>query len=364
MNLQPYFMRKFPTLSTAAVFLLLASAAGAQTQSQTQGRKPAPAARPAAPAAPAITAPVTAPSAQQPGDKGEIVEDVIARVNNEVITRSDFDRAARQLKDEISQECKASCTPAEANQKFSDAQKNLLRDLIDNSLLVQRAKDDSINVDAGVVKRLDQIRIENHIASMEELEKRVNESGDDYEEFKNNIKNQMLQQEVIRKEVGSRVLVDHSEVLKYYEEHKPEFVRPETVVLSEMFVSTAGKEAQAADLRKKADGLLARVKNGDDFGELAKRFSDGTTASQGGDLGAFERGQMAPNLSDAVFKLQRNGVTDVLPTKDGFLILQVREHYAAGQQPEEKGRRRDFRSPLQSADEARPARLLGYAAAG
>jgi len=81
---------------------------------------------------------------------------------------------------------------------------------------------------------------------------------------------------------------------------------------------------------------LQRVKGGEDFGELAKHFSDGSTAKQGGGLGTFQRGQLAPSLEAAVFKLQRNQVTDVIPTRDGFDILQVQEHYAAGQQPQDK----------------------------
>jgi peptidyl-prolyl cis-trans isomerase SurA len=81
---------------------------------------------------------------------------------------------------------------------------------------------------------------------------------------------------------------------------------------------------------------LQRVKSGEDFGELAKHFSDGSTAKQGGDLGKFEHGQLAANIEQAVFGLQRLQTTDVIPTKTGFLILQVGEHYAAGQQPEEK----------------------------
>jgi peptidyl-prolyl cis-trans isomerase SurA len=124
---------------------------------------------------------------------------------------------------------------------------------------------------------------------------------------------------------------------KYYQEHKAEFVRPEQVMVREIFVSTEGKtEAEIPVLKKKAEGLLDRVKMGEDFGELAKRFSDGSTAKQGGDLGTFEKGQMAAALEQVVFKLQRNETTDIIDQKNGFLILQVREHFAAGQQPEDK----------------------------
>ena len=269
-------------------------------------------------------------------DKGKIIEEVIARVNNDAITRGDLEHARSQMAAEVQQDC-PTCTPDQIKEKEAGLEKNLLRDLIDNSLLVQRAKDMGISVDTDVVKRLDEIRISNKIGSMEELERQVNKSGIDFEDFKNNIRNQLLQQEVIRREVGSKILLDHAEVLKYYEDHKAEFVRPEQVAVREIFVSTEGKsEEELTALRKKADGLLERVKNGEDFGELAKRFSDGSTAKQGGELGTFERGQMAPNLEQAAFKLKRNELTDVIPTKTGFMILQVQEHYAAGQQPEDK----------------------------
>jgi peptidyl-prolyl cis-trans isomerase SurA len=127
-------------------------------------------------------------------------------------------------------------------------------------------------------------------------------------------------------------------VAKYYNDHKSEFVRPETVVLREIFVSTEKKpEADIPALRKKAEGLRDRVlKNGDDFGELAKHFSDSTTAQQSGELGAFERSKLDPNIADKVFALSHGQMTDVIETKTGFEILQVVQRYEAGDQPLDK----------------------------
>ncbi len=268
--------------------------------------------------------------------KSTVVEEVIARVNNDVITRSDLEHARSEMQQEAQQDC-PKCTPEEVREKTGGEEKNVLRDLIDNSLLVQRGKDMSVNVEPDVIKRLDEIRIQNNIASMEDLETQIDKSGVSFEDFKNNIRNQLLQQEVIRHEVGSKIILDHAAVLQYYNDHKGDFVRPEQVTLREIFVSTEGKsESEIPELRKKADGLLQRVKSGEDFGELAKHFSDGSTAKQGGDLGKFEHGQLAPNIEQAVFALQRLQTTDVIPTKTGFLILQVGEHYASGQQPEDK----------------------------
>jgi peptidyl-prolyl cis-trans isomerase SurA len=269
--------------------------------------------------------------------KSVIVEEIVARVNNDVITREDLEHARQSLAAEVQDECQ-NCTPDQVRAQTDAREKNLLRDLIDQSLLVQRAKDDSINVDADVIKRLDAIRINAKLPDMDTLEKEVTKSGQDFEDFKSQIRNQLLTQEVIRKEVGSRIIISHEDVVKYYQAHKQDFVRPETVILREIFVSTENKpEADIATLRKKAENLRDRVlKNGDDFGELAKRFSDSPTASQSGELGAFERSKLDPNISEKVFALNRGQMTDVIETKTGFEILQVRERYQAGEQPLEK----------------------------
>ncbi len=291
------------------------------------GRPPAPAKAP--PPAQAQ------PQMREPG-KGRVVEEVIARVNNEIITLNDFEKAQGSVDDEARQDCR-NCSPDQLKLMLADKQKNLLRDLIDQSLLVQRGKDMGINVETEVIKRLDQIRQQNKIASMEELEKKVTESGTSFEEFKSNIRNNLLTQNVIQREVQSKIIVGHDEVEKVYNEHKKDFQRAAQVYLREIFISTEGKkEAEIPELEKKAQGLLARVKNSEDFAELARRYSDGTTAKTGGDLGMFEKGQLSKELEDAVFKLNRGQMTDVIHTKTGFLILRVEQRYEAGQQPLEK----------------------------
>ena len=269
--------------------------------------------------------------------KTSIVEEIVARVNNEIITRADLEHARENLDAETRDEC-PTCTADQIRTTVAAKEKNLLRDLIDQSLLVQRAKDSGINVDAEVVKRLDEIRLRNKLPDMDALEREVSKSGQDYEDFKNQIKNQLLTQDIIRKEAGEHIIISHEDVAKYYEEHKSDFVRPETAVLREIFVSADGKPAaDIPALKKKAEGLRDRIlKNGDDFGELAKRFSDAPTAQQNGELGAYARNQLDPQIAAKVFALNRGQMTEVLETKAGYEILQVRERYEAGQQPLDK----------------------------
>ena len=269
--------------------------------------------------------------------KSTVVEEIVARVNNEIITREDLEKARQSLEGEARDAC-ANCTAEQIRTMVASKDKDLLRDLIDQSLLTQRAKDNGINVDAEVIKRLDSIRQQNHLSSMDALDDEIRKSGQDPEDFKSQIRDQLLTQELIRKEVGSKIIVSHEDIVKYYNDHKSEFVRPETVVLREIFVSTEGKpEADLPALRKKAENLRDRVmNNGDDFGELAKRYSDSPTAQQSGELGSFQRSQLDAKIADKVFALNRNQMTDVMETKTGFEILQVRERFEAGEQPLDK----------------------------
>ena len=271
------------------------------------------------------------------GENGRVVEEIIARVNNEIITKTDYDKALATAVDDAKQECENHCTPQQLDASIEDRRKNALRDLIDQSLLVQRGKDMSISVETEVIKQLDQIRIGNKLTDMDALEKAVTSQGLNRDDFKNNIRNHILTQKVIGQEVGSHITIAESDAKKFYEEHKGEFIGPEGVALREIVVSTEGKkESELPDLKKKAETALKRVDDGEDFSEIAKRMSDGSTKDQGGYLGTYKRGELAKPIEDKVFAMKRNQLTEVMETKQGYLILQVLEHYDEGQQAFEK----------------------------
>jgi peptidyl-prolyl cis-trans isomerase SurA len=284
-------------------------------------------------AAPKKAAPVPVKKPAVSENEGKVVEEIVARVNNEVITRSEFEHSKVTAEDDAKSDCQNRCTPEQLKTLTEDRQKNSLRDLIDQSLLVQRGKDLGISVEPDVIKQLDQIRIENKLQSMEALEQAVSGEGLNWEDFKNNIRNGLLTKKVISSEVGSHINISKDEIQKYYEDHKADFMRPEQVALRSIEVNTTGKdEADVAELRKKADTARKRIMDGEDFGEIAKRYSDGSTAKQGGYLGQYKRGELSKELEDTVFKMKRNDLTEVMETKQGFLIMQVLEHYDEGEQ--------------------------------
>jgi peptidyl-prolyl cis-trans isomerase SurA len=276
-----------------------------------------------------------------------VVEEIIARVNNEIVTRTEYVRSRDQLKQEVQQQ-----DPANADRAFAEKQRDVLRDLIDQQLLLQKGKDLGITGDTELIKRLDEMRKEMKLETMEELEKAAEAQGASYEDFKQNLRNQIVTQRVIGQEVGSHLAMNKDDVKKFYDQHKAEMERPEQVRLSEILIApkTPAKPAASADAKPeppseaeteaalaaaqaKAQDVLDQIHKGGKFADLAKKYSDGPSAKDGGDLSYFKRGTLSKELEDKVFALKAGEVTDVIRTKQGYVILQASEHQMAGIPP-------------------------------
>jgi peptidyl-prolyl cis-trans isomerase SurA len=308
----------------ALLSLALPAAILAQQKPQTVIPSPPPPA-PASASAPAAST-----------HHGVVAEEIVARVNNDIISLTDYEKAEAALHHDVTEDCQA-CPADRVDAMYKDKQKDLLRDLIDQQLLVQRGKDEGISVETDVIKRLDDVRRQNNLASLDDLEKAVESEGLSWEEYKTQFRNALLTQEVIHREMGSRIVIGHDEVKQYYDAHQKDFVRPETVDLAEIFLDTQGKTPQEIEaIDQKANDYRNRILKGEEFSEIAKRYSEGSTKDKGGNLGTFERGQLSKQLEDIVFKMDKGQITEVIQTKTGYEILKVLEHFQAGLQPVEK----------------------------
>ena len=291
----------------------------------------------------------------------QVVEEIIARVNNQIITRSEYLHSKDQLKEELKQQ-----DPANADKVYLEREKDVLRDLIDQQLLLEKGKDLGITGDTDLIKKLDEMRKEMKLDTMEELEKAAQAQGVSYEDFKQNLRNQIITQKVIGEEVGSRLgqSITKEEEQKFYDEHKSEMEQPEEIQLSEILIAPQKPPAPAAGApntpasselaasptggaasapapvpteaellaaaEAKANDLLAQIRKGTSFEDIAKKYSDGPSAADGGTLGVFKRGMLAKELEDKTFAMKKGEVSDVIRTKQGFVILKVTEHQMAG----------------------------------
>ena len=268
---------------------------------------------------------------------GTTVEEMVARINDQVITSSDYERAMKELDNEARQH-------GASMQEISAAHKDLLRNLIDQQLWLSKGKELGITGETELINKLNEIRKQNNLESMEDLEKAAKEQGVSFEDFKANVRNQIVTQLVMRQEVGKKATFTPGEAQRYFDQHKQEYARQESVSLAEILVST-GTQAPSATVagetqpedpkvlaaaEAKANDIEARLHSGGDFGQLARSFSDGPTAAAGGVLGQFHRGALAKVLEDKTFGLKVGEYTGPIRTRQGFVILKVTEHIAGG----------------------------------
>ena len=261
------------------------------------------------------------------------VDEIVAWVNSDIILKSEFETRKVQVRNDL-----AEAPPrgrglqgTQLEQAFNDATKTLLRDLIDETLLLQQAKDMGLNADLEVVKTMEQLRQERHLESLDELEKAIVAQGFSVDEFKQNIKTRYLTSQVLQREVYGRVVITTEEMRKYYDANIKNFDRPAGIHVREIAVSTENRSpAEIESQRKKIEEALAAVKKGDNFAEVAAKYSESQTAQEGGDLGFFVKGELANPLEEVASSLEKGQVSDVITLNGWFMILKVEDKHEGG----------------------------------
>ncbi len=256
-----------------------------------------------------------------------VIEEIIAKVNGEIITRGDVERTRKQMEAAMHEQ---GLTGPRLTEAMAEADKNILRERIDQLLLQSKGKELNLNVDSEVAKQLADIQRKSGITDPDKFQQFVrDQTGMSYEDYKNDRKNDLLTNRVIRQEVASKIQIKREESQQYYDSHKDEFKREERIFLREILVATP-PGADAAQAEKKAKDLADRGKKGEKFEELARTNSDSASAQQDGDIGSYEKGKLRPEIEKTVWDQPRGYVTDPINVGNGFLILKVEEHQKAG----------------------------------
>jgi peptidyl-prolyl cis-trans isomerase SurA len=262
-----------------------------------------------------------------------VVEEIVCKVNGDIITRGELEKQRQNLETALRQD---GVSGIRLQEEFKAREKDLLREQIDQLLLVSKAKELDIKVDADVTRRIAEIQASSKVVDPEKFHEWIHEqSGMTFEDFKQQLRNQLLTQRVIGQEIQRTIVIPEAEKKKYYEEHKNQFLRDEEAYLQQIFISTEGKTPeQVAAAEKKAKNLVDRARKGEKFGELARDNSDDPeTAKNQGEMPPYKRGQMRKEIEDIVFTQKKGYVTDPIRTPNGFIILKIMERYEKGQAP-------------------------------
>ncbi|MGH9445584.1 MAG: foldase protein PrsA [Terriglobia bacterium] len=256
--------------------------------------------------------------------KEVLVDRIIARVNEKIITQRQYDIQKEKLRASLAQHYSG----AELQAQYQAQVKDLLSQMISQDLLVQKAQDLNINVDAGVVQRLDAIRKQMGLASIQDLESEVEKEGLIWEDFQENIRRQMLTQQVIERQVGSRINITQAEAKKYFEQHKSEFTQPAGVELAEIQISKDKWGPVVTAQRAKA--ALAMIQNGAKWDDVVKKYSDGPNTDKGGDVGFFPNGSLIPEIQKAIQNLDPGDTSTLIQLSSGEVIVKLLEQRSPG----------------------------------
>ena len=275
--------------------------------------------------------------AAQEGE-AQVVDEVIAQVNDDVITLSMLKRETKERVDALKQN---KMTEQQASEEVAKHQAELIATLINEKLLLQKGKELELanDVEAEVNRRMLDIAHGQGINSIEKLYQAMRESQLDPENIKETMRAEMMKQAVFQSEVDRRVYLGYStgEVQKYFEAHKDKFRKPETVDLSEIYLSSEGKDVAAVKAR--AVELVAQIRAGADFKAVAaansEREKNGqrTAPQDGGEVGAFEVPSLRDDLVASIKDVKVGGVTDPISVEGGFQILRVNTRTPPGTTP-------------------------------
>ncbi len=296
-----------------------------------------------------------------------IVEEIVCKVNSSIVTRNDLEHDRRDAENEFRHQ---GLTGRSLQDTLDLAMKGALRQRIDRLLLIQKGKELDIKVDNEVAKQMANIQRSTGIADPEKFQAFVKEQrGMPFEDYKNEMKEGLLVDKVIRQEVSSTIKIKREDQEKYYEEHKGDYQRQERLFLSNLYVSTIGKDAAGvAAAERKAKDLTARARRGEKFSELVMSSSDDANAPTGGEMPPFEKGMLAKEVEDVLWTKDKGYISDPIKAAGSCGVLYLQSggsHQKAGlAQFEEKFRTRSGRQAVPSQDGARAAHLSDQAAHG
>ncbi len=267
-----------------------------------------------------------------------VVDEVIAQVNDSVITLSMLKRESKERIENLKQ---TGMSEQQATEEVNKRQAELIATLINEQLLLDKGKELQLanEVEAEVNRRMHDIAKEHGITSIEKLDEALRQNGIDPVAIRGTMRTEIMKQMVIQTEVDRKIYfgVTVEEAKKYFEAHRDKFRKPENVTISEIFLSLSGKNE--ADVKAKADELVAQLRAGGDFGALAvansEREMDGVrTAPQNrGKVGAFDVTSLREDIAAAIKNVKVGDVSEPLRGSDGYQILRLDDRTPASETP-------------------------------
>lgn len=252
-----------------------------------------------------------------------LIEKVVAVVNDEVITLTELQEASQPLLRQA---------PAVEGGRASlqATQQQILEGFILQRLQLQEGKKVGIIASpAEVAAALEEVKRRHEISSDKELEAALSRERLTLKQLKQGLTEQIILNKLLNQEVRSKVIVLEEEIQRYYQANLERYRRPPEVRLRYILIAVppGASTAEEANAKARAEKVLAALRAGADFAEMAKRYSDGPTAKEGGSVGKLRKDELTPELAEVAFRLPVGSVSELLQTPAGFTIVKVEERW-------------------------------------
>jgi peptidyl-prolyl cis-trans isomerase SurA len=246
----------------------------------------------------------------------KVLDRVVAKVNSEIITLSSVNERVDLLKQKSQGDYQGS------EEEILDEALNMI---VEEKLQIQEGKKRGLIVDDSLVEAAVKDIEQKNGMQEGQLAVMLESEGRSMESYKNQIRDQILVSKVVRFALGGRVNISRSKITKYYHNNQKDFWEPGKARVRHILILT--EEGLSADKKKEkyllAKGILREVKDGRDFADAAKEYSEDISASEGGDVGFVEKGKMVPEFESAVYRMKEGGISDIVETSYGYHIIKV-----------------------------------------
>ena len=250
----------------------------------------------------------------------QTIDRIVAIVNDEIITQTDVDRVLATIAAEYRS---VYSDPKEYAQKLKQVKKNIINQMVDEKLILSEAKKFDINIEEEVIEdRIEQIKKD--FPNEEDFEQALETQDVTLKDLRDRFRNQEIMKKAVDYFVRFEIKIDPIEIKQFYQSHQQEFLHPEEVHVKSIFirVNESGDEYEAEDMAKM---VIERLREGDGFEDLAKSYSQGASAEDGGDLGFIEKGQLIKEIDEVIFSLQPAEFSDVIKVPSGYRIFKIEE---------------------------------------
>jgi peptidyl-prolyl cis-trans isomerase SurA len=263
--------------------------------------------------------------------RGEVVDRIVALVNSEIITLSELEQMGKPFYDQVRQ----TSTAGERGEKMKKARLEVLDRLIESRLLEEEMKKRKIEVPERDVDATIQDVLKSSNLTENDMKKALAREGMTLSTYRQKVRDELGKMRLVSREIKSKIVIEDEVLREYYQKNQEKFTDPLEVKIQQIFfpVPEHASQEETAAVQREARPILERARKGEDFAELARKFSKGPEAGEGGLLGYFKHRELRPELEEAGFKVRTGEISDLVRSPAGFHILRVLERKGGEPRP-------------------------------